>query len=381
MKVLLLADLHIGKKLRDFSLIDDQRKALSDALKAAKKEEADAIFAAGDIYDSGTPSGEAVSLLDSFLEECADAKMPLFLIPGNHDNAEKLSYVNWSLTKEGIHLVTDLKEAVKPIPLGDADIYCLPYFRYGEVNAAFDEENASLDEAFQSLVSKMGLNKDRLNILIYHGAILPSGSDRLHLSGSESILSHEDGDGYVADVPTINPSLLAPFDFVALGHIHKRQKVADNAMYAGSLLKYHKDEWKDDKSFLFLDIEKGKKPVLTTHPFKPLHDVIVVRGYLDDIKKGDYDHDAYAYFVLNDETPRLNAMAELRAAGFHLAAGLEYSGGRESLSAETPPEVGEDISKKDAFYEFFKLVRGHEANEEQKKVVEGIFDEEGGDAE
>jgi exonuclease SbcD len=370
MKVLQLSDLHLGKRLKEYSLIEDQKYVLDQALTLIKEEHLEALLLCGDIYDSSVPSAEATSLLDYFLTQIHKLHTPCFIISGNHDSADKLHFGSDIFNDEGIHVVTRVIDSLHPFKLGDVNFYLLPFSRPADINVAFNVETKSYSEALSYVVKKMDLKKEDTNILLAHQTVLPT-SGKISLGGSEEIMLNDEGD--IGDVGAVSSSIFKDFDYVALGHIHKPQTIAKNARYSGSLLKYHKDEANNEKSFTILDITH-KKVDVTTSPIKYLHDVVKVEGKLDDILHSrDIDKNAYLFVSLLDKSLLDDPMAKLKV-NYPYAAWIEYKSNNSGLTNVHVVDV-EKVAKDKLFADFYYAQTKTKLSEEQLKIVASLLKE------
>lgn len=370
MKFLHLADLHIGKKLVDYPLYEDQKHVFAQALDLAKKENVDAIIIAGDVYDSSAPSAEAMEAYDEFLASFFALGKPLLIISGNHDSAERLHVASSILKRNAIHIVTRLEDAFNPIIIGGVSFYLLPYFRPSEVNRLFDQDFHSYAEAMRFLVDKMGIDPSKPNVLVTHQAILPVGT-KVIASGSETSLDL-DSDGAVGGSEIIDTKLFEPFTYLALGHIHKAQFVAKNARYAGALLKYHVKEASAKRSFSIVEIDE-KGFTLTEHPVSFLHDLVVVQGTLDKILSSKGHENDYVQVRLTEAVFVDSPQAKLKAR-FPYFLGMEIphiKATREQVEFENV----EEIAPEDLFASFFEKYGGRALEDEEKELVHKLLEQ------
>lgn len=370
MKFLHLADLHIGKKLVDYPLYEDQKHVFAQALDLAKKENVDAIVIAGDVYDSSAPSAEAMEAYDEFLASFFALGKPLLIISGNHDSAERLHVASSILKRNAIHIVTRLEDAFNPINIGGVNFYLLPYFRPSEVNRLFDQDFHSYAEAMRFLVDKMGIDPSKPNVLVTHQAILPVGT-KVIASGSETSLDL-DSDGAVGGSEIIDMKLFEPFTYLALGHIHKAQFVAKNARYAGALLKYHVKEASAKRSFSIVEIDE-KGFTLTEHPVSFLHDLVVVQGTLDKILSSKGHENDYVQVRLTEAVFVDSPQAKLKAR-FPYFLGMvipHIKATREQVEFENV----EEIAPEDLFASFFEKYGGRALEDEEKELVHKLLDQ------
>lgn len=370
MKFLHLADLHIGKKLVDYPLYEDQKHVFAQALDLAKKENVDAVVIAGDVYDSSAPSAEAMEAYDEFLASFFALGKPLLIVSGNHDSAERLHVASSILKRNAIHIVTRLEDAFIPIIIGGVNFYLLPYFRPSEVNRLFDQDFHSYAEAMRFLVDKMDIDPSKPNVLVTHQAILPVGT-KVIASGSETSLDL-DSDGAVGGSEIIDTNLFEPFTYLALGHIHKAQFVAKNARYAGALLKYHVKEASAKRSFSIVEIDE-KGFTLTEHPVSFLHDLVVVQGTLDKILSSKGHENDYVQVRLTEAVFVDSPQAKLKAR-FPYFLGMEIphiKATREQVEFENV----EEITPEDLFASFFEKYGGRALEDKEKELVHKLLDQ------
>ncbi|MEG0503609.1 MAG: exonuclease SbcCD subunit D, partial [Raoultibacter sp.] len=304
MKILHLADLHIGKQVNGFPLIEDQRFALEAVLAAARDHSVDALLLAGDLYDKSSPSAEAVCLLDWFFTEVATAGLPCYAIPGNHDSAERVAYVSGLLTRQGIHLAPIFDGRVTHHSLedehGPVTFWLLPFMKPAHVRAFFPDADIGQDytAALRTVLADCPLETSQRNVLIAH-QFVTSGTAEPERSDSE--LS-------VGGLDNVDASVFADFDYVALGHIHRPQRIGrDEVRYAGSLLKYSFSEIKYPKSATLVELGPKGTISITLLPLEPLHDMREIKGPLASLLADDVvtasKSDDYLHVVLTDEDP------------------------------------------------------------------------------
>lgn len=369
-KLLHLADLHLGKRLREYDLFDDQKYVLDQAIALAVKEKVDAVVVAGDIYDSGAPSGVTTTLLDEFITGLYNKKIPLLMISGNHDSPDKLHFVSNILSNNNIHIVTDITDSLNPITIDGINFYLLPYTNYQTVNAIFSTSYNDLSSSISFLVKKMNIDKNKTNVLVAHQSVLPS-SGILTIGGSET-QPEVDSSGQVGGSDVIPCSLFKDFDYVALGHIHKSIRLSNNALYPGSLLKYHKDEATNHPSFKIIDIT-NKKVTIEEKPISFLHDVVVLKGTLEDICKSKGRENDFVFAELTDKGYVDEAMSKLKSH-YKYACGLEYQAIKHNNDEEKPSIDIKKIDKMTLFSSFYKHVTDEDINEDDKKIIKEEID-------
>lgn len=365
MKFLHISDLHLGKRLHGFSLLNDQRFFLFDrVLPLLKEQNIRVLVIAGDIYDVPIPPQDAVVMLDEFLYSCADSGIEVLLVSGNHDSSDRLSYGSRFFAAKNVHIVTSIKDSLHPIVVDGVNFYLLPFMKHHDVNGVFDTEFKDYASAAAYLVEQMNLDLTKKNVLVAHQLVLPE-------SGESALLRSKSEEVTVGAIPNIPSAVFKDFTYVALGHIHKPQKVGANAYYCGCPIKYHVDEWKDVKSFYIVDIKEDGY-ILEKLPIVPLRDLVVVSGSFDDIIHSNPTDD-YVSVSLTDDLPIENAMDKLRAACFPRCVGIEYPNlGGEDIDLEETPDL-ESKTPEELFEDFYSSVMGLPLSDYQKKTVNELL--------
>lgn len=363
-----LADLHLGKKLNDYPLYEDQKIVFAQAIDLCKKENVDAIVVAGDVYDSSAPSAEAMEAYDEFLARFYALGKPLLIISGNHDSAERLHVASSILRQNDVHIVTRLEDALTPVEISGVRFYLLPYFRPSEVNRVFGTDFHSYNEAMAFLIGKMNIDPNKPNVLVTHQSILPLG-EKVLPSGSETSIDL-DTDGVVGGSEVIDVKLFDCFDYMALGHIHKAQFVSHNARYAGALLKYHVKEASAKRSFSIVDVQ-GKTVRVEETPIALPHDLVILSGTLDEILSSPGHENDYVFARLEDEAYVDNPAAKLKSR-FPLYLGMDLPR-RAQATEEVEVENVEEANPVDLFGKFYEKYGGRELDADEKEIVEDLF--------
>jgi len=311
MRFIHLADLHLGRALSEFSLIDLQRELLTQVVNHAVAARADAVVIAGDVYDRGTPSVQAVNLLSGFLSALARLKIPALIVAGNHDSPDRLSFLSDILDQTGIYIAGDYRLGQPPVTLRDAcgpvNFYLLPFFRPGHIRQQAPEETiAGYDDAVRVAIERMPIDPSQRNVLVAHQFVCASGQMPLR-SDSEML--------FMGGTELVHAAHFAPFDYTALGHLHQAQRVGgETVRYAGAPLKYALGEAGAAKSFTVVDLPEKGAVAVRQEPFRPSVNLRTVRGRLADIlarPSADDDGD-FLEVVLTDEEPVYDAMQRLR---------------------------------------------------------------------
>ena len=310
MRILHLGDLHLGKSLGDFDLIDDQRYILKQIAFLAVSKEADAVLMAGDIYDKAIPSEAAVNLLDEFLGELVKAGKSVFIISGNHDSDDRLNFGSRFFETNHIYISSvfqgKLFKKTLSDPFGEVDVYLLPFVKASQVRHFFpDADIRSYEDAVRTVLQQEAIDPARRSLLMAHQFVAGKGEDPV-LGGSESA-----GVQSVGLVEKIGCDCFDSFDYTALGHIHSPQKVGrEEVRYSGSPLKYSLSEADDAKSVPLITLEEKGTVQIELIPLKPRRDLRRIRGPLEKLLSPENVVSAqdYMYITLTDEDMTENVM-------------------------------------------------------------------------
>lgn len=369
MKFIHLADLHLGKKIGDYSLDDVQKNALDFIVDLCIKRTIDLVVIAGDVYDSKNPSVSATNLLDYFLSELHKNKIKVLMISGNHDQEDKLHFGSNILKHDGIHIVTNVRDSINPIVIDDVNFYLLPFINKYDVKNEFEVDDIeSLDEAIKYVIDKINIDTSKKNVIVSHQAVVGSSKERP--SGSETSIS-VDKDGYIGGEDIVPASLYKDFNYVALGHIHKACNIASNMRYPGALLKYHKDEAGYKKTFTIVDTNDFS---IEEVPFKPLRDVVLLEGEFEEVKTHVEYKDDYVFFKLSDSNYVEDAMSKLKLI-FPYACNISYSSVKNNYTYTQNYENIEEVSKFDLFTDLYKSKMDSDLNDYQKEIIKGLIKE------
>ena len=351
-----ISDLHIGKRLHEVSLLDDQAYILEEIRKILRDGKPDAVLIAGDIYDKSAPSAEAVRLFDDFLSGLASDGQSVFVISGNHDSAARVAYGGRIMERSGVHLSAPAYEGgVRPVTLtdghGPVDIYLLPFIKPVHVSLAFPAEKIeSYTDALRVAVEKMPIDPKRRSVLVAHQFV--TGAVR---SDSEEVS--------VGGLDNVDAAVFAPFSYVALGHIHRPQNIGSPRIrYSGTPLKYSFSEAKDEKSVTMAELDGKGEVSLRTVSLTPKRDLREVKGTYEELmKKENYEGTAtedYLHIVLTDEEDVPDAMRKLKTV-YPNVLRLDYDNVRTRSGAvvEAAPET-EEKSPLALAEEFYALQNG-----------------------
>ncbi len=371
MKIIHLSDLHIGKRVYEYSMIEDQRFILERIAAVIGEESPDCVIIAGDVYDKTVPPAEAVELFDDFLVRISGLVNDIFVISGNHDSAERIAFGRSFMDKSGIHISPVYKGRVEPYIMNDAHgetaVYLLPFVKPSTVRPYVDDAIGSYTDAVRAAVKQMNVDKSRRNVLVAHQFV--TGGKR---SESEEIS--------VGGMDNVDASVFADFDYVALGHLHRPQRVGDDRIrYCGTPLKYSFSEMNDLKSVTVAELgEKGSLEIREI-PLVALHNIVEVRGSFEQLMDKSFYSDTtyrsdYTHIVLTDENDVPDAESSLRVV-YRRIMKIDYDNTRTRMTtADTLPDPEAHLKDPlSMFAEFFRLRNGRDMTEEQTDYVKGFI--------
>ncbi len=371
MKFIHLSDLHIGKRVNEFSMLEDQKYILKEIIGIIDSEKPDGVFIAGDVYDKSVPSAEAVQLFDDFLCSLAKRSLKVFIISGNHDSAERLAFGGRLMDISGIHISPVYDGSLSPITLMDSfgkiNIYMLPFLKPVNVKRFFPErEIASYTDAIKAVTDGICLNKTERNVIIAHQFVtgaLRSESEELSVGGSDNV-----------DVTVFDG-----FDYVALGHIHGPQKMTrETVRYCGTPLKYSFSEANHKKSVTCVELNQKGNVSISTIPLTPLRDMREIKGCYDEITlKKNWENtncEDYMHITLTDEEDIPDAIGKLRVIYPNLMK-LDYDNKRtRSSSSVGSAENVENKSPLELFSEFYEKQNNQPMSEEQERFMNELIE-------
>lgn len=406
-----LADLHIGKKVNGFSMLEDQRFVLKQVLKIASEQSLDGVILAGDIYDKAVPAGEAVQLLDWFLTELAELRLPVYMVSGNHDSADRLSFGAKLIEKSGVYVAGVYDGTLEPIVLedeyGTLNLYLLPFVKpvhvrramrkvveeldtlntaktnsnesmtekgfFGETDAdtVLEDEIKTYDDAMAKVLEIAEIHADERNLLVAHQLV--TGAARC-----------DSEDVSVGGIDNVSAELFEDFDYVALGHIHGPQSMTkDTIRYAGTLLKYSFSECNHKKSITIVELREKGDVSIETIPVEVLHDMRILKGEYASLMAGDsYDNvnrKDYIKVVLTDEQEIPEVMGKMRTVYPNIMM-LEYDNKRtRTIMDIRGAEVVVQKQPMEYFKDFYEKQNGVVINEEQERTLLGLIKEIWGD--
>lgn len=372
MKFIHLSDLHLGKRVNEYSMLEDQKYILTKIINVVDEEKPDGVLIAGDVYDKSVPSAETVSLFDDFLTRLAKRNLQVFIISGNHDSPERMSFGSRLMDQSGIHISQVYNGKVTPFAIsdehGNVNVYMLPFIKPVHVRRFFEEEIETYTDAIRVAVAEMNIDQSGRNILITHQFVtgaLRSESEDLSVGGSDNV-----------DV-----SVFDGFDYVALGHIHSPQNcTSERVRYCGTPLKYSFSEVKDKKSVTIVELANKGNLTIRTVPLVPMRDMVEIKGKYDDIMlKSFYENttyqEDYVHITLTDEEDIVDAIGKLRTV-YHNLMKLDYDNRRTRSVAQVDGAV--DVETKtpiELFSDFYELQNNQPMSDEQKAFVEDLIEQ------
>lgn len=379
MKFIHLGDLHLGKTLHEFDLIEDQKYILDRILELADTDSVDGVLIAGDVYDKAIPSEAATRLLDYFLVELSKRGIRVFLVSGNHDSDDRLNFGRTFFASKQVYISSVFDGTLHKESLADADtvvdVYMLPFVKASQVRHFFpDAKINTYDDAVRVILQNTQLDKTHTNILVAHQFVTGTGEDPV-LGGSESI-----GTQSVGLVEKIGCDCFDEFDYVALGHIHCPQRIGrDEVRYAGSPLKYSLREADDDKSVPLITVEADGNITIELVPLKPLRDLRHIRGTIKELLAKDNvtRPEDYIYATLTDEDIVNEAMGIFRQT-YPNTVKIDYD--NSHVNSVEQVDVLQDGAKKDfseLIRDFYKLMYGCDISDEEMEVMKAVAGEAG----
>ena len=385
MRILHTADLHIGKTVNNFNMLEDQKCVLTQMVDIVREKNVQAFIIAGDVYDRSIPTAEAVSVFNEFIEKLHNTGVEIFCISGNHDSPERISFAQEILEKKGVHFAGVYKGTCKQVCLSDEAgpvVFTLMPF----VKPAFLEETTS-DAAVRHMLKDTPRDISARQVLITH-YFVTNGGHIPELSDSESHIS-------VGGLDNVDCSCFEGFHYTALGHIHKPQRmdrvqseerteeqtevVNGPVVYAGSPLAYSFSECGQEKSVVLVELDESGRVSMECIPLKPRRRMRKLKGDLisltDPMVVSMESCEDYLQITLTDEEELIDPIGTLRRV-YPNVMQLLFEKREKELSGEF--DAGIEMKKKrtdELFNEFYELIRGHEMDEARKKVIQEVIEE------
>ncbi len=372
MKILHLSDLHLGKKVNEFSMLDDQQYILNQILNIVESENPNCVIIAGDIYDKSVPPAEAIQVFDSFLFNLSERKLSVFVISGNHDTAERISFGGRLMTSSNVYIAPVFCGKINPVTLydeyGDINFYMIPFVKPFHVRKIFpDEAIASYTDAMKTVIKNMNINTERRNILITHQFITGASfgdSEEFSVGGTDNI----------------DADIFDDFDYVALGHIHRPQNIGSKRIrYCGSQLKYYIEEASQQKSVTITEIGLKGDLDIKEIPLVPKRDMKVYKGKYKELTDIDFysniNTDDYIFITLTDEEDIPDANRKLHKIYPYMMK-LSYDNSRTKNHSVIKSDIrNEKLPPVQIFSEFYESQCNHKMSSEQYEFVESLIRE------
>lgn len=371
MKLIHLSDLHLGKKVNEFSMLEDQQYILTKIINIIDEEKPQGVIIAGDVYDKTIPPTEAVELFDDFLYRLSKRNLQVFIISGNHDSAERIAFGSRLMDQSGIHMSPVYNGIVKPITMqdenGEVCIYMLPFLKPINVKRFYNDEAVeTYTDAIRTAISHMDIDNAKRNILVTHQFVtgaLRSDSETVSVGGTDNV----------------DASVFEAFDYVALGHIHGPQSIGkETVRYCGTPLKYSFSEVGHKKSVTVVELSEKENVVIRTVPLEPLRDMREIKGKYEEILlKENYEGtnlQNYMHITLTDEEEIINAMSNLRVIYPNLMK-IDYDNKRTRNNQSVG--TAEDVERKsplELFSEFYLLQNNQPMNEKQTEFMHNLIE-------
>ena len=376
MKLMHLSDLHLGKLVLEQSMIDDQKYILNQIIDIVKKEKVDIVLIAGDVYDKSIPTIEAVNLFSNFLTKLYKLKVLVFVISGNHDSKDRLSFGNELFVDNGIYIEGIFNGNLRCETINDKDgklnIYMLPFIKPVEIKRFYpDEIIDTYEDAIKCILKHSSINKSERNIIMVHQFVTSLGESVIR-SDSESIS--------LGGIDNIDVNLFKDFDYVAMGHIHGPQKVGrETVRYSGSPLKYSFSEVNQKKSVCIIEFNSKEDINISKIPLIPIKDMRVIKGPFDKLISKEIvnleNKNDYLDVILTDDDYIINAIGKLRKFYPNILK-LEYENKISSNEVSDNIDIDKNnMSPIDLFSEFYKMQNGIELSVKKKKIIEEVIKE------
>lgn len=371
-----LADLHLGKRVNGFSMMEDQEYILNRILEIIEEEQPDGLLIAGDVYDKTIPPAEAVRRMDDFLTAVAEKHVPVFLISGNHDSAERVAFGHQLMQGSGIWISPVYDGTIRHHTLedrwGEVNIYLVPFLRPSVVRSFFpDAEIGDYTDALGTIIEDLQLDTSKRNVVLAHQFVTAAGA--LPETCDSEQLS-------VGGLDRVDGSVFSPFDYTALGHLHGPQRVGSETIrYAGSPLKYSFSELHQKKSVTVVELRAKGETEIRQIPLQPRREMTELRGTFEEIleearKKGEPQTDYY-HMILTDETDVVDALSRLREYYPNIML-LDYDNRRTRSQKEVEQlDRVEERTPGELFAALYEQQNGQEMDSDRKEYLDGLIRE------
>ncbi len=377
MKILHLGDLHLGKTVNEFSMIQDQKYILEKILEIIQEKKVDAVMIAGDVYDRTVPSEEAVKLLDWFLTEVSHREKYVFIISGNHDSDERLQFGSTLLRAKKVYIAGRYDGTIEHIEMKDEHgpfhVWLLPYVKASRVAHFFPEgDTSTYDAAFRTAIADCDVKEEERNVIVVHQFVTGKSEEPI-LAGSESAMVS------VGTIEKIGYDCFDKFDYVAMGHIHGCQAVGrETCRYAGSPLKYSLNQKEIHSQKTVPVVSFGEKGNIAVEliPLIPRREVRHIQGELKDLLSNAVDTEDYIYATLTDEQAQFDAMARLQEIYPNIMK-LDYDNVSTRALQENDVEETEGKTFEELIVDFYQWMNGKEPSSEEWKILQEVAKEAG----
>lgn len=388
MKIIHTSDWHIGKIVNEFSMIEDQKYMLENLIKLIDEEKPEVLIIAGDMYDRSIPPVEAVELLNDTLNEIVINKgVKVVAISGNHDSGERVSFGAKLLEKQGLYIAGRDNELFKKVVIEGKDetvnFYLIPYKDPAVIKKLTENKNIkSHNDAMIEILNKIKLeaNFDEINIIVAHGYVTMYRDKAKDLSDDEMYkvadleVSESERPLSIGGTELIDSSIFDEFDYVALGHLHGRQKVSrDEVRYSGSLLKYSFSEVKQKKGVTLVNINKNKEITINLKEFTPIRDLRIIKGNIEElieIGRSDEKREDYIQAILTDEGEIINPIEKLRAIYPNVMLITREKKKNYDENSTSAKKGYKNKSEKELFKEFYESLGNGEFTLQKEQLID-----------
>ena len=373
MKLLHLSDLHLGKRLIDTSMQEDQEYILNQIVDIAAAEQPKAVLIAGDVYDRSNPSAEAMAMFGDFVHKLAALGCAVMVISGNHDSADRVAYMGALLKERKVYMSPVYKGSIEPVPLDDeygpVDFFLMPFIHPEMARQSFpDEKIENANDAARLVIGAMQVDPARRNVILSHQCVLGSAFD-------------EREQRFVGTLDNVDPAIYDPFDYVALGHIHRAQSIGRETLrYCGTPLKYSKKEALTQKSVTRVTLGRKGDIKIDEIPLKPLREVRHVKGLFEDLREKGPEpgmEDDYYFITLTDDTDPPHAAAQLRARYKNMLA-LDYDNSRTRAGSSVTIDGQDDLEERtpmELLAELYRKMHDCDMSDEARAFAESVIAE------
>lgn len=376
MKFLHTSDLHIGKSVCGFSMLEEQQAALAQMVSIVQKEQVDMVFLCGDLYDRAMPPAAAVTVMDQFLTELTELGVIVCAIAGNHDSGERIGFANRILEHRGVYLEGVLDKEIRYVDWKEngestVRVHLLPYAKPAQVRAVFGGQASTYEESMQELMRHVSYLEDGKNILLTHQFVVDHGV-LPELSDSETRTS-------VGGADQVEAANFKNFDYVALGHIHGPQQIGSGPVYySGSPVKYSFSEVHHRKSVILGEWDTEGALEVRRIPLTPIHDMRKIRGKLADLIADDVveaaDDQDYLLAILTNQEELVDPMGTLRSVYPNIMQLQIERTCRQTEIESGHPEIWKELSPEALFERFYEYVTDDGMTDEQRSLMQAVIE-------